>query len=79
MPLRQTSGVVLIPAVGAATTGVVWVLLTWAGLAWDAGVIWWVTLAVGAATVYAFALLVGRARERRDHARLSELSGGRLS
>lgn len=78
-PLRLTNGVVLTPAVGAAAAGVVWVILTWAGLPWDGGVIWWVTLAVAAAAVYAFALFVGRSREQHDHERLAELSGGRLS
>ncbi|MFD1714247.1 hypothetical protein ACFSBZ_07190 [Amnibacterium flavum] len=79
LPRRQTNGVVLVPAIGAAAAGVIWVALTWLGLAWDQGLIWWITLALAAATVAAAALLIGRARERHDAARLSELSRGRVA
>jgi quaternary ammonium compound-resistance protein SugE len=78
-PRRLTTGVVLVPAIGAAAAGVVWVVLTWIGLEWDAGVIWWLTFASAAGTVYAVALLLGRARERGDQTRLSDLSSGRVA
>ena len=77
LPRRSTSGVLLIPAIGAAVSAVVWVALTWAGLAWDGGWIWWITFAVTAAVCAAAALLVGRARERHDDARLAELMSAR--
>lgn len=78
-PRRLTTGVALVPAIGAAAAGVVWVALTWAGLPWDGGVIWWLTFAAAAGTVYASALLVGRSRERHDQARLADLSSGRVA
>ena len=79
LPRRGTQGAVLVPAIGTAAAGVVWVALTWAGLAWDGGVIWWITLALSAATSAAAAILIGRRRETADSRRLSELTGGRLS
>jgi quaternary ammonium compound-resistance protein SugE len=74
LPHRSTSGVLLVPAIGAAFSAALWVALTWAGLAWDAGVIWWVTLAATAAVCAATAILLGRARERHDVERLATLT-----
>ncbi|MET0590478.1 MAG: hypothetical protein ABWZ77_04815 [Naasia sp.] len=78
LPGRSTNGVVLVPAIGTAAAGIVWLALTWLGLAWDAGLIWWITLALSAATSAAAAILIGRQRERSDARRLAELSGSRL-
>ena len=77
LPRRNTSGVLLIPAIGAAVSAVVWVALTWAGMKWDAGAIWWITFAVTAAVCAAAALLIGRSRERADEARLATLMSAR--
>ena len=76
-PRRRTNGVLLIPAVGAAVSAVVWVALTWAGLKWDGGVIWWITLAGTAIVCALTAIRVGRVRERRDEARLAALMSAR--
>ena len=77
LPRRSTHGVLLVPAIGAAFSAVLWVTLTWGGLAWDAGVIWWVTLGATAVVCAASALLLGRARERHDAERLAALSRAR--
>ena len=77
LPHRSTNGVLLLPAIGAAFSAALWVVLTWAGLKWDAGVIWWVTLLATAAACAAAALLLGRARERHDAERLASLTRAR--
>ncbi|BDZ44564.1 hypothetical protein [Naasia aerilata] len=73
LPHRSTSGVLLLPALGAAVSALIWVALTWAGLKWDAGLIWWITLLATALVCGAAALRLGRSRERADAARLSAL------
>jgi hypothetical protein len=66
LPWRHTHGVALMPAVGGVAAMVLWVALTWAGLAWDGGVIWWIALFGTGAVVAAIDLLVGRLRTRAD-------------
>ncbi|HEY0246676.1 MAG TPA: hypothetical protein VGC45_00305 [Gryllotalpicola sp.] len=66
LPWRDTHGTVLMPAVGGIAAMVLWVALTWAGLKWDAGVIWWVALIGTGVVVAAVDLLVGRLRARSD-------------
>lgn len=73
LPRRDRTGVLLVPAVGAAVASALWVALTWAGLEWDGGAIWWITLLVTGAVCAAVAILAGRSRERRDEARLTAL------
>jgi hypothetical protein len=68
LPWRHTHGAVLMPAVGGIAAMVLWVALTWAGLKWDAGVIWWIALFGTGAVVAVVDLLVGRLRTRADAA-----------
>ena len=68
MPGRETHGAVLLPAVGGIAAMVLWVALTWAGLKWDAGVIWWVAVLGTAVVSAAVAFFVGRSRTRSDAA-----------
>ena len=77
LPNRSTNGVLLVPAIGAAFAAALWVALTWAGLQWDAGLIWWITLGATAAVCAATAVLLGRARERQDAERLAALTRAR--
>jgi uncharacterized membrane protein YeaQ/YmgE (transglycosylase-associated protein family) len=74
LPHRSTNGVLLLPALGGAVSAVVWVALTWAGLAWDTGIIWWITFAATALVCAAVAITLGRNRERHDETRLLALS-----
>lgn len=76
LPRRQTNGAVLVPAIGAAAAGVVWVALTWLGLEWDQGLIWVISLVLSGATAAAAAVLVGRSREQHDARRLATLARG---
>lgn len=74
IPGRERSGVMLLPAVGAASASALWVALTWAGLAWDGGLIWWLSLLGSAVLSVAAALLLGRRRTAHDEARFAELA-----
>jgi hypothetical protein len=79
LPRRHTHGSVLIPALGVAVASILWVALTWAGLKWDGGWIWWITL-VGTAVVTAAAdLLVGRRRTSSDDRLLHSLMKGAVA
>lgn len=74
LPKRHTHGSVLIPAVGAAIACALWVALTWLGLKWDAGVIWWVTLVGTAVLVTIVDLAIGSVRDHADAERLAALT-----
>ena len=74
LPRRQTHGVVLIPAVGAAVAAVVWVALTWLGFAWDGGWIWVISLVASGVVAAGVALLIGPRRERQDAETFQRLS-----
>lgn len=76
LPHRHTHGVWLLPAVGVITASILWVALTWAGLKWNAGVIWWITVLGTAAVVVLTDILVGRVRSRFDDRLLVTLSKG---
>ena len=77
LPDRDRHGVVLIPALGGAVAAVVWVALTWAGMPWDGGWIWVISLVVTAAAVVVADLLIGRRRKEHDEARLQALLSGK--
>lgn len=74
LPGRDTYGVVLLPAIAAAFTAVVWVALTWLGWKFDGGWIWVVSLAVGAVISLVLALTVPGRRRENDDRMLQELS-----
>ncbi len=66
IPNRDTHGVVLIPALGAGISAVLWVGLTWLGLEWNRGAIWWITAVATIALVTALDFEIGRRRTARD-------------
>ncbi|AGW41018.1 hypothetical protein O159_08740 [Leifsonia xyli subsp. cynodontis DSM 46306] len=76
LPNRHTHGSALIPAVGVSVACVLWVALTWAGLAWDGGWIWWIALLGTAAIVVAADLVVGRVRAAHDEKLFHTLNRG---
>lgn len=73
LPGRATQGAVLIPAFATGLASVVWVALTWLGLKWDGGWIWWVTFAIAAAVTVGVDLLLTRQRQQGDTALLHTL------
>jgi predicted phage tail protein len=77
LPGRETYGIVLLPALGAAVTAAVWVSLVWLGFTFDGGWIWAISL--GAATVVSagVALALARARSAADLRQLHVLAGGK--
>nr|WP_202129919.1 hypothetical protein [Rathayibacter iranicus] len=79
VPHRHLHGSVLVPALGGLIAAVLWVALTWAGLPWDGGLIWIITLAVTAVAVVLIALPLGRFRARRDEAALQAMLSGRVA
>jgi hypothetical protein len=74
LPGRDTYGVVLLPAIAAAVTAIVWVALTWLGWKFDGGWIWVVSLAAGAVVSLVLALTVPRLRRGTDDTMLQQLS-----
>jgi hypothetical protein len=74
LPGRATHGAALVPAIGGIAAMVLWVALTWAGLKWDGGVIWWIALFGTGVVVAAVDLIVGRARTRADAALLDSVT-----
>ncbi|MDQ1546939.1 MAG: hypothetical protein QOH69_1843 [Actinomycetota bacterium] len=75
LPGRDTYGVVLLPAIAAAVSAIVWVGLTWLGWKFDGGWIWVVSLAAGAVVSLVLALTVPRQRRGNDDEMLQQLSG----
>jgi hypothetical protein len=73
IPGRATQGAVLIPALATGLAAVIWVALTWLGMKWDGGWIWWLTFAVTAAITVGVDLLLTRRREHGDNALLHAL------
>ena len=73
LPGRMTHGAVLVPAIGTMVASVVWVALTWAGLAWNEGWIWWVTLGVTALASVAADMALVRTRTAGDERMLHTL------
>lgn len=74
LPHRETSGALLIPAVGAMVSAIVWSALTWVGWKFDAGWIWVVSLAVAAIVAGLVSVAISRQRARGDVRMLAQLS-----
>ena len=77
VPGRDSYGLFLLPADGAAATAAIWVGLVWAGLKFDGGWIWVIALLGGAAVSLVSIVLIVRTRKLSDERRLHVLSGGR--
>lgn len=74
LPNRELHGSILVPAIGTGTAAIIWVALTWLGMAWDGGWIWTVTLLSTVVIVVVVDLLVGHYRRQSDELLLEELS-----
>jgi len=73
VPGRTTRGVALGPIVGAAAAGLVWMILTWAGVGLDSPWLWLSAFVAPAVVTYPVLLILTRARtghDARERARL---------
>jgi hypothetical protein len=73
LPGREHHGALLLPALAAATTAAVWVILLWAGLTFDGGWIWVISLAAAFVVSVALARLLPRRRVEHDDRMLHRL------
>jgi hypothetical protein len=77
IPGRTTSGILLIPAIGGAVTCASWVVLVWAGLTFDGGWIWLISLAAGLIASILAAVILPRRRRAADDELFRRLSHAR--
>ena len=77
LPRRRTYGGLLLPAISAAATSVVWVVLLWIGLKFDGTWIWVASLGAGIIASLAVAIVLPRRRIEHDAKLLTRLSGGK--
>ena len=77
LPGRQVYGVLLLPAVGAAATAVVWVGMVWLGVTFDTPWIWVASLSASLVASAVVAVAVSRRRIAWDAHQRHVLSGGR--
>ncbi|MBD8703084.1 hypothetical protein [Frigoribacterium sp. CFBP 13712] len=75
LPGRDTRGVALAPAVGAAVAAVVWEGLTWLGWSADGGWIWVVSLVAPAVVSAVVCRVTTRSRRAHDDALVARLVG----
>jgi len=76
-PKRGSYGILLVPAIAAAVTAVVWVVLLWAGLTFDGGWIWTISIAAAVIASIVTVLVLPCRRAEADARTLSELSAAR--
>ena len=74
LPKHDTYGSLLLPAVGAVASAVIWEALTWLGWKYSGGWIWVVALVGSAVVAAVVGILVGRARANGDVEMLGRLS-----
>lgn len=79
LPQRGAYGVLLLPAVAAAATAVVWVALLWAGQTFDGTWIWVASIGASLAASVATAILLPRNRNESDAQLLTQLSSASTS
>jgi hypothetical protein len=79
LPGRDTYGIALLPAIGAAVTAAVWAGMSWLGFDFDGNWGWLWLASIGGALVVSLVvgLLVGTRRTRQDARELHVLSGGK--
>lgn len=66
LPRRELRGIALVPAICGAAASIVWVALTWLGMAWNGGWIWVITLVLAAVVAAIGGQLLSVNRERAD-------------
>lgn len=73
---RTTRGVVIAPIVGALSAGLVWTLLTWAGVGIDSVWLWLSMFVAPLVVTYPVVILLSRVRVARDAAERTRLKIG---
>lgn len=76
-PQRGTYGMLLVPAIAAAASAVVWVALLWAGQTFDGTWIWVASLAAAIGASLVTVLALPRRRNEADAQLLAQLSGAK--
>lgn len=66
LPGRDARGVALLPIVGALSAGLVWMILTWIGLAVDNPLLWLAAFVVPALATFPTATILTRVRREHD-------------
>ncbi|NEM90593.1 hypothetical protein [Galbitalea soli] len=74
LPHRASTGSMLSASVAAAVSSLVWVALLWAGLTFDGGWIWVISLVVGGAVALALSIVLPRRRAASDAALFTRLA-----
>ncbi|WP_314501609.1 hypothetical protein [uncultured Microbacterium sp.] len=73
---RGTRGVALGPVLGAASAGLVWMILTWAGVGLDSPWLWLSAFVVPIVVTYPALVLLARARTAHDARERAQLKIG---
>ncbi|TFB65210.1 hypothetical protein [Cryobacterium sp. Hz9] len=74
LPGRSTQGSVLVPAIGTVAASALWVALTWLGLDWATGWIWWMSLVGTVVVSVVLNLVISRRRIHGDRRMLQRLA-----
>ncbi|MDO7881337.1 hypothetical protein [Antiquaquibacter soli] len=77
LPRRDTYGVLLLPAVSAAATAIVWVALVWVGWTFDGTWIWVASLGAAVIAAVLTAVVLPRRRLQSDESLFARLAGAK--
>ena len=77
LPGRDSRGSLLLGAIAAAVSAVVWEGLLWLGFTFDGGWIWLISLVAAGVVTIVVALVLPRRRAANDRAMLTRLSAGK--
>lgn len=73
LPGRSSHGAALLPAIGLTVASAVWSILTWVGMPFDGGWIWWASFAGATVAALAAGLILPRRRRDADALLLASL------
>lgn len=76
VPGRGTRGVALGPILGAAAAGLVWMILTWAGVGLDSPWLWLSAFVAPAVVAYPALVILSRTRTAHDARERAQLKIG---
>ena len=76
VPGRGTRGVALGPVIGAAAAGLVWMIVTWAGVGLDSPWLWLSAFVAPAVVAYPALVILSRTRTAHDARERAQLKIG---